>query len=101
MKRAKKPKNIEQTHLLEEVMRELRALGYSKWAAVASSGEIETREVPGNSGQVYQLEIQAFWDDKAQRNVRVVAAIDSGGWDAMSPQSDDFIVAPDGSFVGE
>jgi hypothetical protein len=31
----------------------------------------------------------------------VLASIDDGGWSAFIPLTDDFIIAPDGSFVGE
>jgi hypothetical protein len=30
-----------------------------------------------------------------------MGAIDDGGWRSFAPLADDFIVAPDGSFVGE
>jgi hypothetical protein len=33
--------------------------------------------------------------------MRVLAAIDDGGWHALVPLMASFIVAPDGSFVGE
>jgi hypothetical protein len=58
-------------------------------------------EVAGPSGAIYQLEVQAFWDDKRSRHLRVLASIDDGGWSAFIPLTDDFIIAPDGSFVGE
>jgi len=31
----------------------------------------------------------------------VIVALDDGGWSAISPMSDDFIMAPDGGFVSE
>lgn len=33
--------------------------------------------------------------------IRVIGSIDDGGWRAFRPLSDDFIRAPDGTFVGE
>jgi len=46
--------------------------------------------------------VQAFWDSPRQPgNLRVIVAIDDGGWRAFRPLSADFIVASDGSFVGE
>jgi hypothetical protein len=47
------------------------------------------------------MEIQCFWDSHPQGDIRVVADIDDGGISAYFPMSDDFIVAPDGHFVGE
>jgi hypothetical protein len=61
----------------------------------------DTVEVAGPSGVTYQLEIQAFWDSGREGNLRVIVSVDDGGWRAFMPRSVDFIVAPDGSFVGE
>jgi len=61
----------------------------------------DTEEIKASSGVVYQLEFQAVWDDKEGGNLRVMGAIDDGGFRAFVPLSDDFIIAPDGSFVGE
>ncbi len=58
-------------------------------------------EAVGTSGARYQLEVSVHWDDRAGGNVRVIAAIDDGGWRSLSPVAQDFIKAPDGSFVGE
>jgi hypothetical protein len=61
----------------------------------------ETLELTAPSGVWYQIELQAFWDDKPGGNLRVIGAIDDGGWRAFVPVTDGFILAPDGSFVGE
>jgi hypothetical protein len=43
-----------------------------------------------------------FWDDSEHRNLRVMVSVDDGGWrSSLAPLSADFIVAPDGTFVGE
>jgi hypothetical protein len=60
-----------------------------------------TVEVIGPSGTRYQVEVQVFWDSARSANLRVRGAIDDCGWQAIIPQIEDFIVAPDGSFVGE
>ena len=59
------------------------------------------KDIKGESGKVYQVEIQAFWDDKEDEDLRVSVLIDDGGWRAFFPLCEDFIIAPDGSFVGE
>ena len=64
-------------------------------------GRQDTYEVSGPSGVVYQLEIQAFWDDKPNDVLRVRAAIDDGGIRAYMPMIEDFLIAADGTFVGE
>ena len=58
-------------------------------------------QVRGESDVLYNLEIQVFWDDKAQGNIRVTCAIDDGGWRAYFPMSDSFIKSPNNDFVGE
>ena len=65
-------------------------------------GEIETLEVMGESESKYQFEIQVIWDNKPGGNLRVIVSIDDSSiWRAISPLSEDFIIAPDGSFIGE
>ena len=61
----------------------------------------ETREVSVSSGTVYQVETQAFWDSRKEGDLRVIVSVDDGGWRAWMPVSEDFILAPDGSFVDE
>lgn len=61
----------------------------------------DTREVKGASGKIYQIEIQAVWDDKKGGNLRVMGAIDDGGIRAFVPLTDDFIISQDDSFIGE
>jgi hypothetical protein len=41
------------------------------------------------------------WDDRTGGDLRVIGSIDDGGWRAFRPLSSDFIVRPDGTFVGE
>ena len=65
------------------------------------AGQTETREVVVASGTRYQLEIQFFWDDKTDGNVRVLGSIDDGGIRAFLPATDSFILTPEGRFVGE
>jgi hypothetical protein len=54
-------------------------------------------------GKSLVLETQVFWDDREQRNLRVLVDV----WDPAkrvsfgSIASRDFIRAPDGRFVGE
>ena len=61
----------------------------------------EVVERVGSSGTRYHIEKQAVWDDKPNGNLRVIVSIDDGGRRAHSPLGEDFIRAPDGSFVGD
>ena len=58
-------------------------------------------EVSGASGDKYQLDVYAVWDDRPNGNLRVFGAIDDSGWRAFVPLTDCFILRPDGTFVGE
>ena len=85
--------------LLQKEIEARRAASYAELAELLD--EPATIERRGESGVTYQLEVQVLWDDRPGGNLRVLVSIDDGGWRSLVPVSDDFIVAPDGSFVGE
>lgn len=64
-------------------------------------GEPEMFTVHGPSGAEYQVEIEVLWDGKAGKNLRVLGSIDDGGFRALVPLCDDFIMTPEGQFIGE
>jgi hypothetical protein len=68
---------------------------------VTEVGKCSHSEAVAPSGVRHQIDVQVFWDEKPGGPVRVLGAIDDFGVRAFSPLSDDFIVAPDGSFVGK
>ena len=77
-----------------------RVRGYTQLIALID--EPEVFEATGPSGRTYTVEIEAFWDDGPQGSLRVMAAVDDGsGRGFMRPETEDFIMRPDGSFVGE
>jgi hypothetical protein len=80
-----------------------RALREMSWAQLRERylNESETVEVTGPSGTVYQVQTRAFWDGRKEEGLRVSVAVDDGGWRAFSPLTEDFILAPDGSFEDE
>jgi hypothetical protein len=90
----------EASQILSEKAQELRSLTYDELRERYWGDGVATT-VSGPSGCQYQLEIQAFWDDKAARTVRVALGIDDGGWRAFIPLTTSFIIAPDGSFVDD
>jgi hypothetical protein len=87
--------------ILSEEIAKLRQRSHSELRRSVESRDVETLEVTGVSGTVYQLEVNVFWDDRTRHTIRVLLSIDDGGWRAFSPMTDDFILAPDGSFIGE
>jgi hypothetical protein len=53
-------------------------------------------------GAEYTLEFDVMWDSDPDGDIRVIGGIDDGTFpSAFSPLSDDFILGPDGKFVGE
>jgi hypothetical protein len=57
----------------------------------------------GPTGTEYEMQVQALWDNpREKKNIRVwVSAGALRGWHAFKLTTRTFIVAPDGSFVGE
>jgi hypothetical protein len=60
-----------------------------------------TEQSTASSGATYQVETQVFWEDQEHQNLRVMVSVDDRGWRSFVPLSDSFIVAPDGTFIGE
>ena len=86
--------------VLEQELAKYRGRPYSELALLEGRTERFERIAP--SGTVYRIEIQVLSDEKQRRSLRVQGAIDDGGfWRAMIPLTDDFIILPNGSFVGE
>jgi len=99
--------------IVKEKLEPYRHKSYAE--LVEMVGKPDTFEITGPSGTEYQVEIEAFWDDKPNNNVRVMAAIDE------SPQRpvfwripvlrwipiygadviECFIMSPGGTFIGE
>lgn len=86
--------------LLVPIVAEYRQKPYEFWREQVGSEQI-TFEVAAGDSRECQVEIDAMWDHKPNANIRVFVMIDDGGLRAFCPVSTDFIVAPDGSFVGE
>lgn len=58
-------------------------------------------EVTDQSGKSYQVEVEVFWDAEADGSLRVMGCIDDGGWRALAPLTDSFIVDPARKSVDE
>jgi hypothetical protein len=93
--------NAEARSVLEMELAKYRARPYRE--LVALIGNPRTIEVRGSSGMLYQIEIQALWDDPKRANgiLRVAGAVDDGGIRAHMPLTDTFLLTPTGEFVGE
>jgi len=94
--------------LLAKELARFRVVPYSELADRAARGYDEDTcehvEVIGPSGAEYQIEVQFMWDGLRgeTEDVRVMGTIDNGcAPSVVMPLCDDFIMAPDGHFVGE
>ena len=85
--------------VLAEHLRRYRAMTYKELQRLLKEQDcLETRAA---SGTVYQVEIEAVWDNKPGGNLRVFGHVDDGGLRAFAPLIEDFMIAPDGSFIDE
>ena len=84
---------------LTKAICQLRNLEYDD--LVSRIDRPKTFTVTADSGIEYQLEVQVFWDGKQRKNICVMVSIDDGGMRAFFPISNDFIMSPNGEFVGE
>jgi len=90
----------EALEVLSEELGRYRKRTYDELKAFIGQG-VNAYETKAASGTVCQLEIQVYWDGKAGGDLRVIGAIDDGGWRAFVPLTDDFILTADGEFIGE
>lgn len=90
---------VEARQLLEAQLEAWRQRSYTELSREV--GRWRRFETTGQSGAWYEGDIQFFWDDRPNGPVRVIGSIDDGGWRTFVPVTEDFILAPDGSFVGE
>jgi hypothetical protein len=92
-------KRREADAILKQRLDELRRRPYSELEQLIGNDDVI--EISADSGVTYYMEVEALWDDRRRGHLRVLAAIDDGGLRAFFPLTDDFIIAPDGRFVGE
>ncbi len=65
------------------------------------SGDPIFCETTSPDGTECCVEFNAHWDDKPNADIRVIASIHNWGWRQFMPVTDSFIIAPDGTFIGE
>ena len=65
----------EATGILSEKIKLLRNLSYSTLLEYQDCKKHESLEITGMSGVKYYVEIQSFWDDKPNENLRVMVEI--------------------------
>ena len=93
----RKVHKIEAEALLRTRMEEMRTRPFLDLTKLIDTADIT--EIRGESGEEYQIEIDAVWDDKAQTRLRVCGSIDDGGLRAYlnwRPLIQDFFAFPNG-----
>ena len=86
--------------ILEVKLDEIKLLGYGKLKEWVVEKNVEVFEITGPDGVEYQIEIQAFFDDNIEKDIRVLGSIDDGTLPAsMFPVSSDFIISENGEIV--
>lgn len=86
--------------LLASHLADFRQRSYAELRALVGVPP-STTEIASASGTRYQIEVEVFWDAAPEGLIRVRGEIDDGGWRAFVPLCSDFLLAPDGQFVGE
>ena len=76
-----------------------RAMSYEEIAR--KIGNAASFERVSEKGEKYQIEFDFFYDGFEETDIRVVGMVSYSLWTDFSPVSSDFIIAPDGTFVGE
>jgi hypothetical protein len=93
--------NTEARQVLAEHLSRYRARSYSELAVLVESKHVDAFTAKAGSGQEYHLEFVFYWDNKRGGDVRVIGSACDGSWRCFVPLTDDFIMSPDGVFVGE
>ena len=85
---------MKKTELLQHLNLEIERLKQKRYQELLKlTEEVETRQ-SGEGDSFYQVEIQALYDNKMEGTLRVLVAIDDGGWRAFKPLTGDFLVTP-------
>jgi hypothetical protein len=84
------------TLLASQILKkELDAFEMKSWSALADL--IDTEPITfikiGPDEKEYQIEINMFWDNIPNKDIRVIGSIDDGGIRAYFPHTNDFIKA--------
>ena len=91
----------EARRLADEALKPLRSLSYEQLLAEYFKNP-HTSEVVGHDGQQYQIEVEAMWDSRKARTLRVFACADDGsvrwGMTTWSPCCA-FTIGPDGTYT--
>lgn len=77
--------------LLNRKLDEYRQRSFSELVEIV--GKNQQHDAIGCSGVEYQIEVVVLWDSKPGRDIRLLGAIDDGGWRAFVPLCADLLVS--------
>ena len=83
--------NVVADEIIGKELESLRKLPYSYLSALI--GKPVTRKAAGPDGREYDIEVQAFWDDRPDEDLRVIVSVSDASWRAMLPRSGSVVVA--------
>ena len=92
----------EAQNILDKELSHFRDMRYEELQNLMGFPKVTERKGP--SGVSYTIEIEVFWDNpkKVGGDLRVIGSIDDGNFfSSLRPLSSDFIIGPDGTFIGE
>ena len=93
----------EAQRLADEALEPLRSRSYKQLLAEYFKNP-HTWEAKGRDGQEYNLEVEAMWDSRKERTLRVFACADDRSLRSglvSSPVCSDFIIGPDGAYIDD
>ncbi len=92
-------KKEEARKVVEKELNRYRKLPYQE--LLKNLNNSEGCEVKTENGEIYQIEVEVFYDDFKKKSIRVMGSASYNAWTDFSPICSDFIMATDGSFIGE
>jgi hypothetical protein len=85
--------------LLKDELQNLRTRPFSFFTQ--SINKTIHKKTVGPDGIGYQIEMEVFWDGRRGGNIRVMGSVDDGKLRSVKPLTEDFVITPAGTFVGE
>lgn len=87
----------EARQLLEKKLEELKKLKFEEFNDWILNKHVEVFELNGLSGDQYQIEVEAHWDNEPNGEIRVLGSIDNGTLGAaFIPVCADFLISKSG-----
>ena len=78
--------NEEARAILDAELAEFEKRSYHELVSLIGEPKV-TKTIEGHAGVQYQLETHVVWDAREGEDVRVLGAIDDGGWRAFLPMA--------------